>query len=664
MEDKFNNTNYTSRIEKRKIEEEVTKKKLEREKELEEKRAELKKVLFDKSKPTKNKSNKPILANLLLSFTLVVTILLTIFLVLDSSNRVNQLYEIINAFLILFIVISLLISFKKSFYKSKSGAMVFSSILILIAFTFNVLYISKIITLPTQSHISNFENKPLTKAIEWAEENNISNSETFEYSDNVDKYSVISQSEKENTLTKNIDNIKYVVSNGPDYSKTVILTDMSGKEVDSVLEFVNKNHLSNVSIVFEESDVVSRNTVIKQSTTGQIKRSDSIIFTISLGNKSSLSPIKLKDLTNEDLLNASVYLSQNGIIYELKYEFSDKIYKGKVISSDVKKGTSLKADDKVILTISKGKEITIPNFKNKKASYITKWMIENNVQINYLEKYDNTIKSGRVIESNYKKGDIIEEDTIIDITFSKGKLKMKSFTNIDDFKNWASENNIKYEIKEEFNNQIEKNKIIKTSIKEGKVIKDTDTITVYVSKGEAVTVPDFSNKTKSEVQKECNSLGLTCSFTEEYSTSVSSGKVISQSISKNTEISKGDSISIVIATTNKTATKKTTNSNSNRSNSSSNNSSNNNGSTTQLKTYNNVTLSVAWYNTSTDSNTTCSKIRQGIQSQTSSKVIITCKNQPTNDARKTGKIHEDSLYQGNGTYSFTEGITYEIIIVE
>lgn len=579
MEDKFNNTNYTSRIEKRKIEEEVTKKKLEREKELEEKRAELKKVLFDKSKPTKNKSNKPILANLLLSFTLVVTILLTIFLVLDSSNRVNQLYEIINAFLILFIVISLLVSFKKSFYKSKSGAMVFSSILILIAFTFNVLYISKIITLPTQSHISNFENKPLTKAIEWAEENNISNSETFEYSDNVDKYNVISQSEKENTLTKNIDNIKYVVSNGPDYSKTVILTDMSGKEVDSVLEFVNKNHLSNVSIVFEESDVVSRNTVIKQSTTGQIKRSDSIIFTISLGNKSSLSPIKLKDLTNKDLLNASVYLSQNGIIYELKYEFSDKISKGKVISSDVKKGTSLKADDKVILTISKGKEITIPDFKNKKASYITKWMIENNVQINYLEKYDNTIKSGRVIESNYKKGDIIEEDTVIDITFSKGKLKMKSFANIDDFKNWASENNIKYEIKEEFNNQIEKNKIIKTSIKEGKVIKDTDTITVYVSKGEAVTVPDFSNKTKSEVQKECNSLGLTCSFTEEYSTSVSSGKVISQSISKNTEVSKGDSISIVIATNNKTATKKTTTSNSNRSNSSSNINSNNTNNT-------------------------------------------------------------------------------------
>ena len=687
MENKnLNNTSYTSRTERKKFEEDLKKVQTEKEKELENKRNELKSIIFDDNKkniykkPHKKNQNiendfkKPKLANTFLSITYVSAIALFIFLILDSSNRIDQIYQIINAFLILIIVTCFLISFKKSFFKNKSVPTTITAILVLGTIAFNGLYMTNIINLPTQSFLPDFESENLTKAINWTEKNNVKTNQNFEYSDTTKKYSVISQSKKPETLTKNIKKVDFVVSNGPDYNKEIILADMTNWNVDDVLKFIEDNFLSEITINFEENENIKKDIVISQSKTGTIKRNEPIIFTVSLGDKDALSPIKLKELKNQSLLNAEVYLGRNGILYELKYEFSDTIEKGHVINSNPKKGTTVKPDEIVTLTISKGKEIKVPNLKNKTMSYVTKWMVENNLQINYKDKYDSKIKSGRVIESNYKEGDIIEEGTTVDITFSKGPLIMKKFDNINDFKSWADTNGIKYEIKEEFNDEFEKDKIIKTSIEEGKNINLENTITVYVSKGKAVTVPNFNGMTKSEVQKECNNIGITCTFNEEYSTK-SSGKVINQSIAEGTQISKGDNIVITISTNKKTTSnsnKTATSSSSSRpsNGNSSNNSSSTSGNTsrpttpsTPPKTFNNIYVQSDWVNKEANPTGNCNKIKTEIQKQTSTKVNITCSYTASAEGRGTGKLHEDSPYQANKSYSFTEGKTYTFIIV-
>ncbi len=586
MDNKDKNTQtYKTRIERKQFEEELKNKQIQKEKELEEKRKELKNIIFDDNnkKRQKNKKentqasqetvHKPKVANIFLSLTFVITIIVFFYLIIDSASQINQIYQIINAFFLLIIVTCFLISFKKSFFKNKSAPTIITSITIIGAIAFNGLYLGNIIKLPKQNYLPSFENQNLTKAMNWTEKNNINTNQDFEYSDTTKKYNIISQNTKPETLTKNIKTVNFVISNGPDYNKEVILADMTDWNIDDVIKFVNKNFLNSVSVNFIENKNVKKDTVISQNITGTIKRNNPIIFNVSLGDKTTLSPIKLKDLTNESLLNAAVYLGRNGILYQLKYEFSNTVEKGKVINSTPSQGTTVKPNEIVTLTISKGKQIKVPNLKNKTMAYITKWMVENNLQIKYSDKYDNTIKSGRVIESNYKQGDIIEEGTTVNIVFSKGPLKMKKFDNINDFKSWADTNGIKYEIKEEFNDKIEKDKIIKTSIEEGANINLDETITVYVSKGTAITVPDFTNKTKSEAKKECDSLGISCTFTEEYS-SKSAGKVIDQSIAAGTQISKGDTIGITIATNKKTlsnSNKKTNSTSSSQSISSSSN---------------------------------------------------------------------------------------------
>ena len=653
--DNLNNTNYKSREEKRKYEEELAKRKSQTEKEMAKNRAEIQKILFNDENEKKNKkevkkTKKPIITNTWLTLTLLLAIAFALYLGHHSLNSVNQIYELINGGLILLIVICFIVAYNRSLKKNKTTATAITGALFMGFMSFNCLYLANFIELPVQSNIPNFVGQEYTTALAWNEENDVVFDQTFDYSDTVSKYSVISQSTEPQTLTKNIDEVSYSVSNGPDYNKNVIISDMTGWNINEVLKVIDENFLNNVIVNFEENPDIERNTVISQSISGNIKRNDEITFTVSLGDKNALSPIKLKNLKDEKLLNASVYLGQNGITYEIKYEFSNDVAKGNIISTNPKQGTKLNPDDHVTLTVSKGKEIKVHDLTNKTMYEITEWMIKNNLQINYSDRYDNKIKSGRVIEANYKEGDIIEEGTTVDVIFSKGPLKMKQFDNVNDFKSWADTNGIKYEIKEEFNNDVEKDKIIKTSIEEGKTINLNDTITIYVSKGIAVKVPDFSGNTKSEVQKECDNLGLSCSFTEEYSSSITSGKVIKQSVAAGTEISKGDKITITIATSKKntsSTSNKTTSSTSSKRPSSGNTSNNtsrpsggssSNSTTTQKCETTELNIAPSWIKIG-DPDATCSNIKSKYDK------FITCDIQPANNGT-SGQILNMSELQG------------------
>ena len=549
--------------------------KQEKEKQLEEKRKELKKIILEEEYKEqmyneKKQIKKPIITNILLSIMLVFSLIFSAFLIIDSTDRIDELYEVTNAVLILLIVITIIISFPKTLFKNKTGPTVITSILVIIAMTFNILYLFNIIKLPTQSHIIDFKNQKLTNALNWTEENKIDHKEVYEYSDNVKKYEIISQDIKPNTLTKKFKNVNFTVSNGPDYNKKVILQDMSGLTTDEIINFVDKNFLKNVAITFEENTDIKRDTIIKQNLSGNVKRSDEVIFTASLGDPSTLGPIKLKELKNQKLLNALTYLGKNKISYEINYEFSNKIEKGKIIKTDKPKAAVLNPNDKIIVTVSKGKEIKVPKLENKTLNQITKWIIENNLQLEYSDQYNNDIKKGRAISANYKQSDIIEEETTVSVVFSKGKLKMPKFKDLNSFKNWANTYNIKYEIKEEYNKDIEKDKIIKFSIKENELININEPIIVYVSLGEAINTPDFIGKTKNEIQKECNNIGITCSFANVLSDK-KEGTAVSQSIAKGTEISKGTNILIDLATNNQNkVTVKKEKQNSNKSSNSNN----------------------------------------------------------------------------------------------
>ena len=455
----------------------------------------------------------------------------------NFTSFLNFLPKLLGLILILFIILCFIISSIKNEGKG-SGYIILGSLLLTIYSIFNSLLTLNIISLPNDEFVPNFINKPIATVNDWKKENNIKVTEKYVYDDEVQKYYIIGQSENYPTLTKDIDEIIITISNGPDYNKEIVIPNFVGKKYDTVIKFIEENFLSNVSFkyVIDEEHV---DTIIDQKGTGSARRNSEIVLTIATMEQGN---INIPDLTNKSEIYASSWLEKNGFKVLKEYDFSDNVIKGYVINQ------SKNEEKTVTLTISKGKEMIAPDILNMSTDDINKWVMENELKVNYKEIYNDDIKMGDIIDSSIKKGYSVSSGEELEITISKGNLKMIDISDLQDFINWAKENNIDYEINYEYSNNVKKDEIIKSSHKTGDNIKVDDTIIITISKGKNVIIPNFVSKTKSEIQNTCSSLNISCSFKYGSKTEKTPKDIaISQSKNSGTTVSEGTNIIITLS---------------------------------------------------------------------------------------------------------------------
>ena len=539
------------------------------------------KDFISKIKTTKEEnkpSNKRF--HLFLSLLFTVMILLsfayigyTLFKFDDSSDQMKM---ILNSVILFVMSFSLILTYACQKVRNKRIFTCIGTLCLSGFFLFNILVDFNILHLPENRVVPDFSNETIEKAMNWAEENNIDVTQIYDSSDQIEEYHVITQDVKPNTSTRDVDKITFTVSEGPDYNKEVSIANMIGWNIDDAIEEIEENLLNNVTVDYELNVETNRDVIFFQNRNGQMKRNDELKLTVSLGDGSDLQPVELEDFSNEKLLTASVWLERHGILYEVSYEFSDTVSRGKIIRQSIKKGTTVTPnEDKVTLIVSKGKKIIVPDLSKMSIQEATNWVVSNKLKVSFYEKYHATIEKGYIIEANYKENDVIEEGTMIEITSSKGSLLMKSFDNIQDFRTWASEHDIKIQEEYEQSTSVEKGKIIRFSVEEGTPVNTGDVITVYISNGSTIIVPNFVGKTKSEIESSCKNLGLNCTFTYGGNSSYNKDIAISQNKKANSEVIPDTYVNIVLSS-GKTST--TTNSGSTN-NTQNNNSTNNNTST-------------------------------------------------------------------------------------
>lgn len=451
--------------------------------------------------------------NIIFGLTLILSLGYLLYNLIFNQNQTNQLYLIINSFIILIIIILIGLSIfshnEKGIKLIKIGILI--NFIFLIGFQF--LTSINIIKLPTEDVVPNLINKSINEAIKWANDNKIDFEQSYEFSENVDEFNIIAQSVAANTLVKNIKKINFTVSNGPNYDKLIIASSMVGWKIDEAIEYINENLLNNVEINYHLNDEFERDVIFKQSINGQMRRNDKLILDVSLGVKDNLLPIKMENLKNKSLFESTLWLKRNGIKYKLEYVFNDKVKRNFVISQNELKDSIVTPFETVVtLIISKGKEIKIPNFNNMNIDEITKWIIDNNLKVKYSDSYHSDILIGKLISSNYKENDIVEEETTIELVISKGQLRLPTFKSINEFREWAAKYNIITEEKYEYNEKVKKGGIIKFSHQENDIISPKDVVVVYISDGTPVTIPNFVGKHKNDIRTTCSRIGLNCTF--------------------------------------------------------------------------------------------------------------------------------------------------------
>lgn len=499
-------------------------------------------------KPVKKNPNGPFL------FFIVIIIFLgslgfLVYSLFFNQDDPKQLYQIINSASIAFLAIMFGLTIKVSKKRLKRILQVITSLLLLVYMVITLLISMEILKLPVKALVENFANKNITSAMKWAKNNDITLNVEYDFSESIDKNIVISQDVEPNTLVSEIDELSVVVSDGPNYDMKVDVPDMVGWNIDEIIEEIEKLNLNNVIIEYEFNNDVERDIAFEQSRNGEMTRNDEITFKFSLGNENDLKPVKLKDLKEMTEFYATLWLKRNGIKYEIKYEYSDNIEYGKVISTDPVKGTTIdQSKDKVTLVISKGKKITAPDLTKMTLDEIISWANKNKLKITYDSEYDDSIVVGKVKRTNIKKGDIIDQSQTVHVILSKGKLKMISYDkdSIDKIRKFASDNNIPLEVTEEYSDSIEKGKIISVSHKASQIIKNSDTIKVVVSKGKSTKIPNFIGMSTSDAKNKCSNSNLVCSYEYAYSNQTE-GTVIYQNKTSGQEVMEGSSIVLTIS---------------------------------------------------------------------------------------------------------------------
>lgn len=548
------------------------------------------------------------------------------YIVKNMYDKVNGMSLLIGALILeLFSLLFFLTSLVKN--KVKNALNIFSSLAFISFITFTVLDYNNIIKIKKMDTLPNFINKNIADVVVYADEKKLDIDYSYEYSDNVEEGKIISQDVLPGTILKKIDKVSFVVSGGPNYDKEIILTNFEGTKIDELIDFISKNYLNNVNIVYEINNEIERDIIISQSVKGNTKRSSLITVKVSLGSKDSLSPISLEDLRDKKLFDATLYLKRNGISYELKYEFSDTINKDHIISTDPSSGEVTPLSSKVILTVSKGKSITVPNLKDMEMKDIVSWASENNVKLSFNEEYHKDIKLGQIISVSEKENNIIAEGTNITITTSKGPLRLINTHNLTEFKTWADKYKVDYSIKYEYSDTVSKGTIIKYSIEIDSIIDFDNSITVTVSNGKSITVPNFVGMSKYNITTTCKNLGLNCTFYYTGYSSTAKDIAKSQNVKAKTVVMSGTYVSIGL-------------------------------SSGPAKTYN-VYIQSEWYGRTADA--TISTLKQKLSVECPG-VIFKFEKRSSNTGAGAGYIHESSPTKG-GQNSFTQGKTYTFYII-
>lgn len=474
--------------------------------------------------------------------TLVASLAYLTYKIVTCESLITNIYTLsIPVFLFIISIILLIASLKSEFNK----VYIFLSIMILLFLSFYLVTDINLVSLPKEEVIASYYNKDLKELKDFADKNNINLVIEYEYSDEVETGKIIRIDTEGIIYVKDIKQIIVTISDGPNYDKLLIVPSMIGRNLDDLIEFIDKNFMNNVTINFEISDT-DKDTIIAQDKNGEIRRNSDITFVISLGSEIS-DTVTMENLVGMKLFDAELWLKRNGIKYEIKYEFSDKS-KNEVLSQSTNKDEEINIKDtNITITVSAGVAIKIPDFKTMTVDEATSWIINNKLKVEFNEIYDENIETGKIIEQSIKENELVKENTLINLTISKGQIIMDEFKSISDFRDWANKYNVKYNETYDYSNNISKGEAINYSYNKGDIIDPDGVIYVKISLGKAVYIPSFVGKSKNDAQNICNSLGIRCNFVTGTYTNYNSNVIYNQSRSVNSKVASGSSITLTLS---------------------------------------------------------------------------------------------------------------------
>ncbi len=369
----------------------------------------------------------------------------------------------------------------------------------------------------TYREIVDFENQELLEVENWAMSNGVEIIRTYEYSDTIAEYSVINQSIKAGEVINRKDvKLEVTISLGPDLKKGLEIDEetFKGMNFDEIVNWLNDNFVENYEFEFILDDEIEAEYFISFLTENlltdanlpEFNRSQNFVFQISLGSDSDdLVDATIIDFSDMSKGEIDLWLVKRRLIPKFLYDFSSEIEKNAVIEQDVAPDTTVSVGTTITITLSLGEGIEVPNLTNMTLDEISEFAKDKKISIRQILRYSSSIEKNDVISQDIAVGSRVRENSTIEIVVSLGKVQVPNFRSenmrIDAIEAWIRSVNsfhadLNVTFKEDWNN-LSKNSIISQD-KVG-FVNNGSTITVTVSKGPAVDIPNFKDQDEDDV---------------------------------------------------------------------------------------------------------------------------------------------------------------------
>lgn len=309
----------------------------------------------------------------------------------------------------------------------------------------------------------------------------------------------------------------------------------------------------------EYSAIVPANYVLSQDMVGGIiVQQNSIVNVVISGGAEMMT---VPQVTNIPYDEAVALLEEAGFVASKIEAFSNAIEKGFVISQDVEANTEMAIGSVISLTVSKGvdpnaeiekKEIILPDFVGKTYDEILLIAEEYSFVLSVsARQYSTQYAINTIMQQTPTAGSTILTGDTVTVVVSAGKETVKvpdvQYKEKATAKSALEALGLSVTIVEVESETVSAGLVISQSIATNTAVEPGTSITLTVSKGAAsFAMPNVVGMTEANAKTTLTGKGLSVSVTYEYSTKAA-GTVLKQSISENTQVTRGTSVTITVS---------------------------------------------------------------------------------------------------------------------
>ncbi|MEE1516812.1 MAG: PASTA domain-containing protein [Lachnospiraceae bacterium] len=333
------------------------------------------------------------------------------------------------------------------------------------------------------------------------------------------------------------------------------VVNIAQSEAEKVLE---KSNLSlYISNSLPSADIPMYYVLSQETVEGLlISEYQQINVTLSEGIKTHLMPSVI-GLSQEAAISL---LETNEFGYEIKEVYNKGIAEGHVVSQSVAGNENYEVGGIVVLEISLGpspedltevKKVKVPNFVGMTYEEVQESAINLGLTISIIEDRYSEAPINEILEQNILPDTEIDNIQVVGLVKSAGIEKFSVPFLVTKTEQEAREiinGKLNIVIIEEERDGYEKGAIIAQSLEAKTIVEVGGTITLTICAGsESFCVKDVVGKTESQGKNVLSTQQLSVSVTYKKDSSVPEGCIISQSPSANSNVKRGDKVTIVVS---------------------------------------------------------------------------------------------------------------------